>query len=135
MCSTKKLFLKISQNPKRKTCSGPKSRKFIKKRFQHKRFPVDCAKYANMQNSVVMFTFSVLDWKYPFWASLVQKIKIASFSWNLVLDYFKYVKFNGDVLFFKPVAFLVTSFKKIFNINYIYTYINAKNWNRQKIYW
>ena len=26
-----------------------------------------------MQNSMVMFTFSVLDWKYPFWANLVKK--------------------------------------------------------------
>ena len=36
-----------------------------------------------MQNSMVVFTFSVLDWKYPFWANLVQKIKIVSLSWNL----------------------------------------------------
>ena len=32
----------------------------------------------NMQNLVVLFTFSVFDWKYPFWANLVQKIKIVS---------------------------------------------------------
>ena len=31
---------------------------------------------SNMQDSVVLFTFSVLDWKHPFWANLVQKIKI-----------------------------------------------------------
>ena len=30
------------------------------------------------------FRFSALDWKYPFWANLVQKIKIVSLSWNLV---------------------------------------------------
>ena len=29
--------------------------------------------------------FAVLDQKYPFWVNLVQKIKIVSFSWNLVL--------------------------------------------------
>ena len=38
----------------------------------------------NMHNSMVMFTFSVVDWECPFWASLVQKIKIVSLSWNLV---------------------------------------------------
>ena len=35
---------------------------------------------SNMQNSVVMFTFSVLSWKYPFWVKLVQKVKIFSLS-------------------------------------------------------
>ena len=38
----------------------------------------------NIQNSMVVFTFSVLDWKYPSWANLVQKIKIISLTWNLV---------------------------------------------------
>ena len=37
-----------------------------------------------MQNSMVMFILSVFDWKYPFWANLVQKVKIISWSWNLV---------------------------------------------------
>ena len=32
----------------------------------------------NMQNSMVMFTFSVLERKYHFWANLVLKIKIVS---------------------------------------------------------
>ena len=40
---------------------------------------------SNMQNSMVMFTFSVLDWKQPFWANLVQKKKFVSLDWNLVL--------------------------------------------------
>ena len=31
-----------------------------------------------MQNSVVAFTFSVLDWKHRFGANLAQKIKIVS---------------------------------------------------------
>ena len=39
---------------------------------------------SNMQNSMVMFTFSVFDQKYPFWGNLVQKVKIISWSWNLV---------------------------------------------------
>ena len=38
---------------------------------------------SNMQNSMVMFTFSVFYQKYPFWVNLVQKIKIVSFSTNL----------------------------------------------------
>ena len=37
-----------------------------------------------MQNSMVMFAFLVFDWKYPFWANLVLKIKIITFRWNLV---------------------------------------------------
>ena len=32
----------------------------------------------NMQNSLMMFTFFVFDRKYPFWANLVQKMKIVS---------------------------------------------------------
>ena len=39
---------------------------------------------SNMQNSMVMFTFSVYDQKYPSWAILVQKVRIISWSWNLV---------------------------------------------------
>ena len=35
---------------------------------------------SSMQNSMVMFTFSVLDQKDPFRANLVQKIKIVSLS-------------------------------------------------------
>ena len=33
---------------------------------------------SNMQNSMVMFIFFVFDWKYPFEANLVQKVKIIS---------------------------------------------------------
>ena len=39
---------------------------------------------SNILNSVVQFTFSVLEGKHPFWANLVQKIKIVSLSWNLI---------------------------------------------------
>ena len=39
---------------------------------------------SKMMNSIVMFTFSVLDRKYPFWPNLVQNIKIVSLSLNLV---------------------------------------------------
>ena len=37
-----------------------------------------------MQNSMVVFSFSVLDGKQLFYANLVQNIKIISLSWNLV---------------------------------------------------
>ena len=40
--------------------------------------------------------FSVFAWKYPFWANLVQKLKIVSLSWTLVLIRI----FHGDVHFF-----------------------------------
>ena len=39
---------------------------------------------SNIQNSVMLFTFFVFDWKYLCWANLVQKIKILSLSWNLI---------------------------------------------------
>ena len=38
-----------------------------------------------MQNSMMMFTFSVLDQKIPFLGKFVQNIKIVSLNWNLVL--------------------------------------------------
>ena len=53
------------------------------------------------QSSMVMFRFSVFNWKCHFWASLVQKIKIVSLSWNLVLQQFKYAEFNDAVHFFR----------------------------------
>ena len=39
---------------------------------------------SNMKNSVTAFTLSAFEWKYPFWANLVQKAKIVSLIWNLV---------------------------------------------------
>ena len=35
---------------------------------------------SNVQNSVMLLAFFVFDWKYPFWANLVQKVKIISLS-------------------------------------------------------
>ena len=37
-----------------------------------------------MQNSMVVFTFSLLERKQPFWVNLVRKIKIMSLRSNLV---------------------------------------------------
>ena len=39
---------------------------------------------SNMQNSMVIFTFSVFDQKHPFWVNFAQKIKIVTLSWTLV---------------------------------------------------
>ena len=38
----------------------------------------------NTWNSMVVLTFSVLDWKHPFWENLVKNIKIVSLSQNLL---------------------------------------------------
>ena len=53
---------------------GPKNQTY--------QFKIGTKTNLNMQNSMVMF-FSVIDWKYPFWANLVQKIKFVNLSWNL----------------------------------------------------
>ena len=66
---------------------------------------------SNMQNSIVKFIFSVLNWKYPFWEDLIQQIKIVSSRWNLVLGLIKTHKIqwkfslflfsSGNILFEK----------------------------------
>ena len=38
---------------------------------------------SNMQNSMVVFTFFILDWKHTFWANLVQKIGTYNQSQNI----------------------------------------------------
>ena len=43
-----------------------------------------CYTKLHKQSSMVLLTFSLLDWKAPFWANLVQKDKIISLSSNLV---------------------------------------------------
>ena len=53
-----------------------------------------------MQNSMVVFTFSVSEWKYPFWANLVQKIKIISWSWNLVARLIRICRIQWCFFFF-----------------------------------
>ena len=37
----------------------------------------------NMQNSMALFSVSVFNWKYSFWANLVHAIKIAHLRLNL----------------------------------------------------
>ena len=53
---------------------------------QNYQFKLEFGTYSNsnMQSSMVMPTFFVFDWKYLFWANLVQKVKLISLSWNLV---------------------------------------------------
>ena len=38
-----------------------------------------------MQSLAVVFTFSFLDWKYPFWANLVQKLEVVISNLNFVV--------------------------------------------------
>ena len=51
---------------------------------------------SNIQNSIMVLTFSALDWKYGFWTNLFQKIKIVSLSRNLV-PRLKYADFNRNM--------------------------------------
>ena len=56
---------------------------------------------SNMLNLLVMFTFSVLERKYPFWANLVQKDKIVCLQCSLVLRLiFNYVEVDDDIQIF-----------------------------------
>ena len=82
---------------------GPKS--------QNSHFKLKFGTYtnSNMQNSMAMFIFLVFEWKYPFWANLVQKVKIISWSWNLV------ARHNSMMLF----SFLVFEWKYPFWANLV----------------
>ena len=57
-------------------------------------------KYSFGGNLFQKIYFIFLDRKYTFWVNLVQKIKIVSLSWICYLNYFEYVKFDGDGHFF-----------------------------------
>ena len=53
--------------------------------YQGERFKVLKVKFvtypnSNMQNSMIVLFVSILDWKYPFWASLVQKNENCQFQ-------------------------------------------------------
>ena len=54
---------------------------------------------SNMLNSIVMFTFFVYDWKYPFWGNLVQKIKIISLRWNWFYGHRHFFCFSLEIPF------------------------------------
>ena len=50
---------------------------------------------SNMRNSMVIFTFSIFDQKYPFWVNLVQKSKLSVKAKIWCLHKFEYAKLNG----------------------------------------
>ena len=49
---------------------------------------------------MVVFAFSVLDWKYHFRENLTQKFKIIFLRWNWSIDQFDYAELDGDIQFF-----------------------------------
>ena len=53
-----------------------------------------------MQHSVVVYIFFVCDWKYPFWANSIQKIKIVGLNRNLVVSLIQICRIQCDVHFF-----------------------------------
>ena len=53
----------------------------------------------NMQNSMMVFNFAVLNWKYPFGENLVSKFKIVSLSWHLAPRLINSNMQNSMVLF------------------------------------
>ena len=61
---------------------------------------------------MVVYIFCVFDWKYPFWENSIQKIKIVSLNWNLVVSLIQICRIQCDVHFFsfKPkMSFLAES--------------------------
>ena len=94
----------------------------------------------NMQNSMMMFTFSVFDLKYLFWANLVHKIKIVRLSWNFALDEFeypelcrKYVLLTFSVLDQKN-PFWSNLVKKIKNVSLSWNLVPRVIW-KCRIHW
>ena len=53
----------------------------------------------NMLNLMVLFTFSTLGRRYPFWANLVQQIIIFLIGWSFIPGLIKIVEFGDDVYF------------------------------------
>ena len=75
---------------------------------------------SKLLKSMVVFIFSPLEQKYPFWANLNQKIKIARLS---MFAYFKYADF--DLIFYfscfgSKIPFWF-HFKQYHNVNKILT--------------
>ena len=74
----------------------------------------------NMQNSMVMLIFSVFDRKYPFWANLVQNIKIVKLSWNLIPTVI-FIIFLDFLCFTKFFFHLKWNHAQLLRINMVYT--------------
>ena len=63
----------------------------------------------NMENSMLLFTFCVLDGKHPFYANLVRNIKIVNWNWNLLIRLIKNLNMQNPVVVF-TFSFLFFSF-------------------------
>ena len=74
-----------------------------------------------MQDLMVVFIYFDLDWKYPFWANLVQKIKNVSLNWNLVPRRIWICRIQWCVLF----TFSAFDWEYPFEINFI---LEAEFW-------
>ena len=70
-----------------------------------------------MQHSMVVYIFCVFDWKYPFWANSIQKLKIVGLNKKLVVLLIQIYRIQCDVHFFsfKPEIPLVVVTFSIFN--------------------
>ena len=64
------------------TGNSPFQQYWSEKKNQNCQFKLKIGVYSNsnMKYSMVMLTFSVFNWNYPFWENLVQKIKIVNLS-------------------------------------------------------
>ena len=73
-------------------------------KYQNSQFERKVATETNSktQSSMLVFTFSVFDRKYPFWVCLVKKkkSKLSVYAEIWHLDYDEYAEFNGLVHFF-----------------------------------
>ena len=78
-----------------------------------------------MQNSMALFLASALGWKHPFGTSLVQRMKIVCFSWNLIHSLTQiwrtqwwcslFLFFNDTPFYSKFVAALKNSYSAVPN--------------------
>ena len=81
--------------------------------------------------------FFVFDWNYPFWANLIQKIKIVNWSWNLVLTLIRIpAEFNSGVYFVcvrLEIPFLDTLGPKNQNRQFMLKFGTSTNSNMQNV--
>ena len=65
-----------------------------------------------MQNSMLMLTLFIFDWKYPFCENFVQKLKILSLSWNLTPRVIRICRIQWccSLFLFRPAILLLEKF-------------------------
>ena len=68
---------------------------------------------STMQNAMALFIFSVLDRKHPFWANLVQKIRIVTLSWNLLSRLIRTCNSNIQIQFVSDPLHKYTNIGKV----------------------